>query len=47
METVIETHELTKRYGNQVAVNRLNLQVVKGEIFGFLGPTGPGRRPRC
>ena len=43
METVIETHELTKRYGSQVAVNRLNLQVSRGEIFGFLGPNGAGK----
>ena len=43
MDTVIETHELTKRYGEQVAVNRLNLQVQRGEIFGFLGPNGAGK----
>jgi len=43
MEPVIETRELTKRYGNQVAVNRLNLQVQRGEIFGFLGPNGAGK----
>jgi ABC-2 type transport system ATP-binding protein len=43
METVIETHELTKRYGAQVAVDRLTLQVEKGEIFGFLGPNGAGK----
>ncbi len=43
METVIETRELTKRYGAQVAVNRLTLQVRKGEIFGFLGPNGAGK----
>src|SRR3990170_3405138 len=43
MEPVIETHDLTKRYGTQVAVNRLNLQVGRGEIFGFLGPNGAGK----
>jgi ABC-2 type transport system ATP-binding protein len=43
MEPVIETHELTKRYGGQIAVNRLNLQVGRGEIFGFLGPNGAGK----
>ena len=43
METVIETHELTKRYGAQAAVNRLTLQIGKGEIFGFLGPNGAGK----
>src|SRR3990167_6170602 len=43
METIIDTHELTKRYGSQIAVNRLNLQVGRGEIFGFLGPNGAGK----
>ena len=43
MELAIETHELTKRYGNQVAVNGLNLEVKPGEIFGFLGPNGAGK----
>ncbi len=43
MDTIIETHELTKRYGSQTAVDRLNLQVARGEIFGFLGPNGAGK----
>ncbi len=43
METVIETHELTKQYGAQVAVDHLNLQVGQGEVFGFLGPNGAGK----
>ncbi len=43
MDYVIETNELTKRYGEQIAVNRLSLQVRRGEIFGFLGPNGAGK----
>jgi ABC-2 type transport system ATP-binding protein len=43
METVVETQALTKRYGAQVAVNQLDLQIRKGEIFGFLGPNGAGK----
>jgi ABC-2 type transport system ATP-binding protein len=43
MELAIETHGLTKRYGNQVAVNGLTLEVKPGEIFGFLGPNGAGK----
>ena len=43
MVLAIETHELTKRYGTQVAVNGLTLQVPQGEIFGFLGPNGSGK----
>jgi ABC-2 type transport system ATP-binding protein len=40
---VIETHELTKRYGDRLAVDRLNLTIHQGEIFGFLGPNGAGK----
>lgn len=39
----IETVELTKRYGKRLAVDRLNLTVGKGEVFGFLGPNGAGK----
>lgn len=40
---VIETVGLTKRYGQQLAVNQLTLQVREAEIFGFLGPNGSGK----
>ena len=43
MALAIETHELTKRYGTQIAVNALTLDVKQGEIFGFLGPNGAGK----
>lgn len=43
MTAVIETHTLTKRYRDLVAVNDLNLRVEEGEIFGFLGPNGAGK----
>ena len=42
-ESVIETENLTKRYGRFTAVSRLNLRVFRGEIFGFLGPNGAGK----
>ena len=42
-QTIIETEELTKKYGNQIAVNNLNLQIREGEVFGFLGPNGAGK----
>lgn len=42
-ETIIETTNLTKRYGRQTAVNGLTLKVKAGEIFGFLGPNGAGK----
>jgi ABC-2 type transport system ATP-binding protein len=40
---MIETVGLTKRFGNFVAVDDLNLSVGKGTIFGFLGPNGSGK----
>jgi ABC-type multidrug transport system ATPase subunit len=43
-EDVVITHGLTKRYGKDiVAVDNLNLQVSRGEVFGFLGPNGAGK----
>ncbi len=40
---IISTSNLTKRYGNFVAVDSLNLNVKTGDIFGFLGPNGAGK----
>jgi ABC-2 type transport system ATP-binding protein len=40
---VLATHELTKRFGNALAVDRLSLSVRRGDIFGFLGPNGAGK----
>ena len=40
---VIETHDLTKRYGDLVAVDGLTLRVRRGEVYGFLGPNGAGK----
>jgi len=42
-ELAIETHELSKRYGDQIAVNALDLAVRQGEVFGLLGPNGSGK----
>lgn len=42
-EKVIITERLTKRYGNITAVEDLNLEICKGEIFGLLGPNGAGK----
>jgi ABC-type multidrug transport system ATPase subunit len=40
---MIQTEGLTKRYGDVLAVNELNIQVCPGEIYGFLGPNGAGK----
>jgi ABC-2 type transport system ATP-binding protein len=42
-QIIIETEGLTKKYGSQIAVNNLNLQIREGEVFGFLGPNGAGK----
>lgn len=42
-ETVIETKDLLKQYRGRAAVENLNLNIRKGEIYGFLGPNGAGK----
>jgi ABC-2 type transport system ATP-binding protein len=42
-KTVIEAHDLVKRFGDVVAVNNITFEVKKGEIFAFLGPNGAGK----
>ncbi len=42
-EKVIEITGLTKKFKNLTAVNNLNLNVYKGDVFGFLGPNGAGK----
>ena len=44
-EILIRTQQLTKRYGNINVVDKLNLEVKSGEIYGFLGPNGAGKQP--
>ncbi len=40
---IIEIKDLTKKFKNLVAVDELNLNVYKGDVFGFLGPNGAGK----
>ncbi len=42
-ENIISTKGLTKRFGDKVAVDHIDLNVRKGEVFGFLGPNGAGK----
>lgn len=43
MAVVIQIENLVKRYKELVALDHLNLEVEKGEIFGLLGPNGSGK----
>ncbi len=40
---MIETRNLTKRYGDLIAVNNINLNLGEGDVFGFIGPNGSGK----
>ncbi len=42
-ELVLETKDLTKRYGDRLAVDAVSMTVRKGEVYGFLGPNGAGK----
>jgi len=43
MELAIETHELSRSFGDLTAVDKLRLSVGKGEMFGLVGPDGSGK----
>ncbi|NEQ54734.1 MAG: ATP-binding cassette domain-containing protein [Leptolyngbya sp. SIO3F4] len=40
---MIETINLTKKYGELIALNNLNLTIDEGDCFGFIGPNGAGK----
>jgi ABC-2 type transport system ATP-binding protein len=42
-DIILQTQGLSKVYGKRLAVNGLNLEVARGEVFGFLGPNGAGK----
>ena len=42
-ESAIDVHALAKRFGDVQAVEGVDFQVSKGELFGFLGPNGAGK----
>jgi ABC-type multidrug transport system ATPase subunit len=43
LETVLTLHQLTKNFGKLCAVNHLDLEVKRGQVFGMLGPNGSGK----
>ena len=42
-ETIVSARGLTKRFGDHVAVDGIDVDVREGEIMGFLGPNGAGK----
>lgn len=40
---MLETRDLTKMYGNLYALNRLTIQLDRGDVYGFIGPNGAGK----
>ena len=42
-EYILQTFELTKKYGNNTAVNNVNMKIKKGDIYGFIGRNGAGK----
>ncbi|WP_339295606.1 ABC transporter ATP-binding protein [Paenibacillus sp. FSL W7-1279] len=42
-EYAIDTHQLTRKFGQRETVKQINLQVPKREVYGFLGPNGAGK----
>lgn len=43
MEKIIETNNLSKEYNGKKVINNINLNLKKGEIYGFVGPNGAGK----
>ena len=43
--SVIEIKNVTKTFGEKVAIEDINLTIPEGKIFGLLGPTAPARPP--
>lgn len=42
-DVILKTYNITKKYGNQIAVNNVNMTIKKGEIYGFIGRNGAGK----
>ena len=42
-DIVLKTHNVTKKYGSQLAANNINMTIKKGDIYGFIGQNGAGK----
>ncbi len=40
---MIQTHDLTKKYGDLFAIRSIELNLNEGDLFGFIGPNGAGK----
>ena len=45
MSTILDCRGLTKRYGNKLALDHIDLSLGRGKIIGLLGPNGSGKTP--
>src|SRR5580698_1395841 len=43
MDTVVKVTGLSKKFGSRLAVNNIDFEVKKGDVFGLLGPNGSGK----
>lgn len=43
MEFIVETNNLTKRFGEKIAVNNVSMHIERGDIYGFIGKNGAGK----
>lgn len=46
-EYIIETKNLTKRFGKDIAVNSINMKIERGKIYGLLGRNGAEKLQLC
>ncbi len=42
-DPAVRTHQLTRKFGDMTAVDRVDLEIPRGQIYGFLGPNGSGK----
>lgn len=43
MDVILQTKNLTKKYGNKIVVDHVSMTICKGDIYGFIGKNGAGK----